>query len=403
MASKKIFHGPAGRGRKVVIALSGGVDSAVAAYLLKKQGFKVAGLYLRLFTPTPKCRRRKSLMWGFKGEEKEKRVKKIAKIIGIPLVVRDVREKFKEKVIDYFLREYQAGRTPNPCVACNREIKFKFLFEELARAKADFVATGHYARIIHKTSPAPHRRDHPSLIKEGMGEVFYKLFMAKDRTKDQSYFLYALGQKRLAKILFPLGNYKKEEIRKLARKLNMLQQLSADDKCRYEESQNVCFIADKNPDIFLKKNIEAESGDIIDTDGNILGKHEGLFLYTLGQRRGIKIGGRGPFFVVAKDLRKNDLIISNNPKDQALYSKKFIIEKVNWVSGKPPLVFRALVQARYRDPKIPAIIKVLASKKGRPQREREVILQKARRAVTPGQSAVFYAKNGQVLGGGIIK
>lgn len=363
--------------KQVIIAMSGGVDSSVAAYLLKKQGYNVTGLYLRLFNDA----------------EKEKQIKRITKTIGIPLIIKDVRREFKKKVIDYFLKEYKAGNTPNPCVMCNKEIKFRFLFDELKKLKADYVSTGHYARIITKTSPAS---GHPSLIKEGMGEVEYILIEAKDKTKDQSYFLYILDQKQLAKIIFPLGNYKKEEIKKIARKLK----LPIKDG---EESQNICFIADNNPDKFLRKNIKMKPGNIVDDSGKNIGKHAGLALYTIGQRRGINIGGKGPYFVIGKNLAKNRLIVSNAKTIPELYVSSGKIGQVSWVSKKPKMPVRVLSRIRYRNPRVNAIIKSTNNEQPTTNNKRYIIeFEKPQRAVTPGQSAVFYSKKGEVLGGGII-
>lgn len=373
--------------KQVLVALSGGVDSSVAAALLKKQGYKITGFYLRLF----------------RDEKKEKQIKKIAKAIGMPLIIKDAQKEFRKKVIDYFLREYKEGRTPNPCVVCNREIKFKFLFEELNKLKADYVATGHYARIANSTSPAPPRQDHPSLIKEGMGEVFYKLFSAKDKTKDQSYFLYTLTQKQLSKILFPLGDYKKEEVKKIARNLKL--------PVNEEESRNVCFIAGKCPDEFLKKNIKMKSGNITDINGNIIGRHIGLPLYTIGQRRNIRIGGTGPYYVAAKDFRKNELIVVKKSNNPLLYRKELLLgsstptwelsSQVNWILGKPKFPLQARVCIRYHHPAVRAIIEEVRGGKCE-VRGYKIKFTKPQRAVTPGQAAVIYSEKGEVLGGGTI-
>jgi tRNA-uridine 2-sulfurtransferase len=339
--------------KKVIVAMSGGVDSSVTAVLLREQGFAVTGLYLRLFQDA----------------EKEIQIKKIAKAIGTPLIIRDVKKDFKKSVISYFLREYQVGRTPNPCVVCNKEIKFKFLFQELTKLKVDYVATGHYARIVKR-------------------EIYY-LIEARDKTKDQSYFLYTLNQKQLAKILFPLGSYEKEEIKKLAKKLKLPIKEN-------EESQNICFINDKYPDNFLKRNLKLKAGDIVSTDGKILGRHYGLPLYTLGQRRGMNIGGKGPYFVVAKNIHKNEMVVASGSKIPGLFRSSAILSSVKWVGIKPKLPAHVLSQTRYHNPKVNAIIKV------KRDLNYEVIFEKPQRAVTSGQSTVFYTKKGEVIGGGVI-
>ncbi len=372
--------------------MSGGVDSSVAAVLLKKQGYNVVGVFLRL--------------WKEKnGRNTEISVKKIADFLKIPLIVIDARKEFKKIVVDYFLREYKAGRTPNPCVVCNREIKFKFLFQELIKLKADYVATGHYARIISDTFPT---FGHPFLIKEGMKEVFYKLFTAKDKTKDQSYFLYTLNQKQLSKILFPLENYAKDNVKKLAENFqlinlinnphknnNRLRLPSTDSVCSYKESRNICFIPERYPDQFLKRNLKLKPGNIVDWQRNIIGRHLGLPLYTIGQRRNIGIGGTGPYYIAQKNFRKNELIVIKNFNNPLLYKKELFVKNVNWPSDKPKFPLKAKICIRYHHPAVRAIIKT---------RENlyRIEFKKPQRAVTPGQSAVFYSEKGEVLGGGVI-
>jgi len=296
------------------------------------------------------------------------------------LKIVNARRDFKKKIIDYFVEAYKRGSTPNPCVVCNREMKFDLLFKLLRKERADFVATGHYARIEHVTRSMKHVTK-----KELLHVTCYMLYEAKDKTKDQSYFLYRLTQKELAKIIFPLGDRKKIEVKKIARKLKL--------PVAGEESQDICFLPDKDLIAFLKKGIKANPGNIIDEQKNILGKHEGLAFYTLGQRRRIEVGGLGPYFVIGKNARRNELVVSNNPRK--LLTKKFGINKANWISRgvKFPLV--ANIQIRYYSPKFSAIIK--SDRSGR----LTVETKKSLRAVTPGQSAVFF-KKGKVLGGGTI-
>jgi tRNA-uridine 2-sulfurtransferase len=352
---------------KIIVAMSGGIDSSAAAALLKKNDHEVTGLYLRLFKDT----------------QKEKQVKKIAEIIGMPLIIKDVRREFKKLVVDYFLQEYKNGRTPNPCVVCNREIKFRFLFQELTRLKADYVATGHYARLREAKN-------------QKSKAVSYKLFEAKDKTKDQSYFLYTLKQKQLAKIIFPLGDYKKEEVKKMAKKLEL--PIKEGD-----ESQNVCFIAEKYPDKFLKKYLKIKNGEIVDSQGKVIGQHHGLALYTLGQRRGMNIGGSGPYYVIEKNFKGNRLIVTNNPYDPRLSKRGANLKEVKWVSMKPKLPIHILAQTRYHNPKVGAIIRSHNMKHAASSGIYKIKFEKPQRAVTPGQSAVFYNKKGEIIGGGIIK
>lgn len=358
--------------KKILIALSGGVDSAVSAALLKKQGFDVFGVFFLFFNKTSA---KKAL----------NKAKNVAKALDIPLEIVDAKKEFQKKIIDYFVSSYKKGSTPNPCVVCNKEMKFRLLFELLRKYKADFVATGHYARIARQSSAFPFLEQ--SSRNSSKPSFNYKLLEAADKSKDQSYFLYKLNQKELSKIIFPLGEYKKTETKKMAKKFGL-------PVFGEEESQDICFLADSDINVFLKKNIKQKHGNIVDEFGKILAKHRGLPFYTIGQRKGIEIGGgTGPYFVIEKNSRKNEIIVSNDPKK--LFTKKFEVNSVNWVNKEITLPLRADVQIRYHSEKIPAIIRLADSG------ELAVETKKLLRAVTSGQSAVFYKKD-EVLGGGII-
>ena len=351
--------------KKILVALSGGVDSAVAAARLLKQGHEVVGVFFRFFG----------------ADTVNTQVKKIAKKLGIPLKIVDARKEFKKSVIDYFLNAYKTGTTPNPCVVCNKEMKFRLMFELMKKFDADYVATGHYARLGRKI-PNP-KSQIPN--KSKLLITNYKLLAANDKSKDQSYFLYRLAQKDLAKIVFPLGDYEKTEVKRMAKKLKL--------PVSKDESQDICFLGGKPISEFLKKRVKWVKGEIMDIKGNKLGVHKGLPFYTLGQRKGIEIGGAGPYFVIGKNVRKNELIVSNDEKK--LLTKKFIINKANWVDREIKFPLEAQVQTRYHAEKFSATIK-----KGK-NSEYTVETKKPLRAVTPGQSAVFYRK-GEALGGGII-
>jgi len=362
--------------KRVFVALSGGVDSAAAAAILKEvfpaskkkgygESFRLTGVFARL-ADTPRFK------------EGERRAKKIAKILKIPLLICDLKKEFKKKIIGYFLKEYKEGRTPNPCVVCNKEIKFGILLEKALKNKKDFLATGHYA-----------------ILKEKRGGIH--LYKARDREKDQSYFLWDLSQKQLKKVLFPLGNYKKTEVKLLVQKLKL-------PFLDISESQEVCFIQ-KTVNDFLKKNLKKKTGKIIERaeggKSKALGKHEGLWFYTIGQRKGIGLSG-GPYYVLEKNIKENQLVVTKREKD--LYKKEVLIRKVDWISGKSPKLPEKLkVKIRYRHKAAPAVL--FYDKKNKYYRLK---FKKEQRAATPGQSAVFYLPDGrqdqksELLGGGII-
>ena len=356
--------------RKILIALSGGVDSAVSAALLKKQGFDVFGVHFCFFDD---ANAKKSL----------NKAKNVAKALGIPLEIVDARKEFKKKIVDYFIKSYKKGITPNPCVICNREMKFRLLFELLRKYKADFVATGHYARIKREFSIFNFQFSNNSKISKFQN---VKLLEAKDKTKDQSYFLYRLTQKELVRTIFPLGDCKKTETKKMAKKFGL-------PVLRDEESQDICFLSGGDINSFLKKYLKPKSGNIVDESGKIIAHHKGLPFYTIGQRKGIEIGGTGPYFVIEKNPKKNELIVSNDPKK--LLTNKFLVNRINWVNKEIKLPLYAEVQIRYHSEKFPAIIK--------PGKAGKLIVESKNplRAVTSGQSAVFY-KGEEILGGGII-
>jgi len=349
------------------------VDSAVAAALLKKQGHEVIGVFLNFFG-------------GKTSQEGWVKAKNIAKKLNIPIKKIDARKEFRKKIIDCFIDFYKKGLTPNPCVVCNKEMKFGLLFDLMKKEKADFVATGHYARINRVTRNMEH------VTKKGLrvtcladGRASYELWEAKDKTKNQSYFLYRLTQKELSKIIFPLGDYKKTEVKKIAKKLKL--------PVAPNESQDICFVRDNDVNRFLRQCIKMKPGKIVDMGGNVLGKHRGLPLYTIGQRKGIEIGGTGPYFVIEKNIQKNELFVAKDPGK--LLTKKFQVSQVNWIKRGIKFPLRAQLQIRYRAEKFSATIKRARSGKW------EVRCEKFLRAVTAGQSAVFY-KNKEVLGGGII-
>ncbi len=346
--------------QRVLVAMSGGVDSSVAAALLKKQGYDVSGIFMRLNNFSKKS---------------EQDAKKVVKKLDIPFYVWDFRKEFKNKVVDYFIDEYKCGHTPNPCVKCNKVIKFGILLEKAKKMGFDYLATGHYARL---------RREIRNSKSEIRNVPIFKLLKAKDEQKDQSYFLWQLNQKQLSRVLFPIGDYKKEEIRKIAKKMK----LPVFDK---KDSQEVCFIHNTDLRGYFKMRIHTDKGAIKTVGGKKIGEHEGLAYYTIGQRRGIKISYNKPLYVIAKDYKKNVLIVSENEKD--LFKKEIIVGGVKWISNS----FIGKCQVKIRNTAKPsaANIKKIGGNKAK------IVFKIPQRAIAPGQSAVFYNGN-KLLGGGII-
>ena len=368
--------------------MSGGVDSSVAAAFLKKAGFNVVGAFMKFWSPSEKGKAENRCC----STESETRARKVAEILNIPFYVFSFEKEFKKKIVDYFLEEYKSNRTPNPCVVCNKEIKFGLLLKKALGLGIDFIATGHYARIRKFVNSQ---------------QIRYSLISAKDKNKDQSYFLWKLNQKQLGHVLFPVGNYTRAEVEKMAEIFKL-------PFSNVKKSMEICFVS-KTVEGFLKKYIKIKSGKIIDEKGNTLGRHDGLPFYTIGQRKGMGLAGGPafakatagkPYYVVDKNIKKNELVVSQNEKD--LLKKESIVKEVNWISGKEPkMPLRAQVKIRYRSDSVPAVIyKKLDAKRY------ALKFFRAQRAVTPGQSAVFYlpvrsqkAKEGkgdELLGGGVI-
>jgi len=383
---------------KIVVAMSGGVDSSVSAALLKQAGFDVVGVMMKFWSDKNASHN----LTDKKADnrccsiESEKLARLVAKQIGIPFYVVNVEKEFKKKVVDYFLKEYKSGRTPNPCVVCNKEIKFGLLMQKALKMGADYVATGHYVRTTPCHSGLdPESRVRAQTLDSGFrqNDSGFSLLKGKDKNKDQSYFLWQLNQKQLSRVLFPVGNYTKPEVRKLAKKFDL-------PTAETPESQEVCFINNSTND-FLKKYLKIKPGKIVEKTlrhgsgqaGKVLGQHQGLWFYTIGQRKGIEVQ-QGPWYVVEKDYKKNNLIISKNQKD--LLKKELILKDVNWLSGKDPkLPTKIKVKIRYKSKEAEAVIYKLKNK------SYKLIFTKPQRAITPGQSAVFY-RGKELLGGGVI-
>jgi tRNA-specific 2-thiouridylase len=358
---------------KVAIAMSGGVDSGVSAALLVKQGYRVTGFHLQLFE--------KATGWDS--------ARKTAEFLGIPIKKVDLSTTFKKQVIDYFLDAYAKGLTPNPCVRCNKFIKFGELYDYVRKLDFDYLATGHYARNI-----------------DG------HLFQAKDKSKDQSYFLYNLKREQLARILFPVGNMTKKEVRQMAKKCPPAGGLPVAER---PESQEICFLAGKDYRQFLKR-FAPESikpGKVVDTKGRIIGNHLGLPLYTIGQRHGFRLNLKKtlpPYYVISKYTRRNQLIVGFGEETEV---RKFIVNQVNLVSAKggSALGRNQVNPGELKDLKMRIrnlgellgckVTDLPAGRQGLQSGRVKIILNEPERGIAPGQAAVFYSGE-EVLGGGTI-
>jgi tRNA-specific 2-thiouridylase len=354
--------------KRVVVAMSGGVDSSTAAWLLRQKGYEVIGATMCIGSPdrsdtgTNRC-------CGFSDIEDARRV---ALQLGIPFYVFQFKEEFEKEVINYFCREYQEGRTPNPCILCNEKLKFGSFLKRAMELGADYVASGHYARLE---------------LDEGSGRSLLKKGI--DRKKDQSYVLFSLRQDQLRHTLFPLGELKKEAVRKMALEIG----LRVHDK---PESQEVCFIPAASYHYFLSERLKdsAEPGPIINREGKVMGRHKGIPFYTIGQRRGLRLAIGKPLYVIGMDREKNAIIVG---EEREVYRDTFRVNSLNWIhleEMRPSLT--AQVKIRYNHPGAEAVL----SRKGKD--EWEVKFKTAQKAITPGQAAVFYDGD-TALGGGWIK
>lgn len=349
---------------RVVVGMSGGVDSSVTALLLKEQGYDVIGIFMKNWDDTDE--------FGVcTATEDYNDVIAVCNQIGIPYYAVNFEKQYWDKVFTYFLDEYRAGRTPNPDVMCNKEIKFKAFLDHALALGADFVATGHYAQVDFRD-----------------GE--YKLIRGKDQNKDQTYFLNALNQEQLSKTMFPIGHIDKKEVRVKAEAANLA-------TAKKKDSTGICFIGERNFKEFLSSYLPAQPGEMHTLDGEVKGKHDGLMYYTLGQRQGLGIGGAGePWFVVGKDLERNILFVGQGYHHPALYSEGLKAIHVNWISTKQNKgVFRCTAKFRYRQPDQGVTVYHESDNKVR------VMFDEPQRAITPGQAVVFY--DGEIcLGGGTI-
>ncbi|HSX45625.1 MAG TPA: tRNA 2-thiouridine(34) synthase MnmA [Candidatus Saccharimonadia bacterium] len=340
--------------KKVYVGMSGGVDSSVTAALLKQQGYDVTGVYMKNWSRD---------LPGFTCPWKEdfQDAKRVAVQLGIDFKLYDFETEYRQKVVDYMVREYQAGRTPNPDIMCNQEVKFKLFLQTVLADGADLIATGHYARI-----------------KNG------RLFAGLDPAKDQSYFLYRVTEEALRKSLMPIGELHKTEVRRLAKKLGLATAAKKD-------SQGICFVGKVGIKEFLLNELGPQpQGPIIDQHGQQIGEHDGAIFYTIGQRHGLSVGGGLPYYVSRKDIAKNTVYVTTDLDDKSLWHKTISLEDLHWINGPPELSKQYQARLRYRGPLVECTIE-----------GRKLMLRHEQRGLAAGQSAVLYDGD-QVLGGGII-
>lgn len=356
--------------KTVFLGMSGGVDSSVSAYLLQQQGYKVVGVFMKNWSGKLETSRG---VFDFpcSSQADYEDARQVAGNLGIPLYTFDFETEYRQRVIEYFITEIKKGRTPNPDIMCNKEIKFKVFLDKCLSLGADYIATGHYARI-NQTDDG----------------VFH-LLKGVDNTKDQSYFLATLGQYELSHTLFPVGDIPKSEVRRIAAGIKL-------PNAKKPDSQGICFVGEIDVNAFIEAFVGENIGEIINTKGDIIGQHRGLYFYTIGQRKGLGIGGGIPYFVKAKDLEQNQLIVSKGMDPLDLYQSEVLISELSWTNQCPNLPQKLRAKIRYRSQDVDCVVK-------RTEDENTLAVEftEPQRAITQGQFLVLY-QGDELVGSGVM-
>ncbi len=393
--------------KKVFVGMSGGVDSSVAAYLLKKEGYDVAGVYIRGYN-VDGC-----------AERDAEDARRVAEHLGIPFYVFDFEREYKESVVDYMVSTYRDGITPNPDVMCNKEVKFGLFLKKALEMGADYLATGHYVRLVTSNQQSVTRRKQRDTL-----VTSYQLLVARDLNKDQSYFLWTLTEEQLKHCLFPIGDYLKPQVREIARKAGL-------PTAEKKDSQGICFLGQVDLEDFLKQYLPEKPGNIVTTGGEVVGQHEGIYFYTIGQRHlgvdlKVKNPDHKPYYVAAKDLASNTLIVAEGDDHPALFKQEMELRQVNFINSNNSLKVmhnasakaKTWVPSRRQPERGHCALPVLARVRYRQHLSEaklvfddavpldklrvRLIFDQPQKFVAPGQSAVFYSKSGEMLGGGVI-
>jgi len=356
--------------KTVFLGMSGGVDSSVSAYLLQQQGYKVVGVFMKNWSGKLETSRG---VFDFpcSSQADYEDARQVAGNLGIPLYTFDFETEYRQRVIEYFITEIKKGRTPNPDIMCNKEIKFKVFLDKCLSLGADYIATGHYARI-NQTD-----------------DGIFHLLKGVDNTKDQSYFLATLGQYELSHTLFPVGDIPKSEVRRIADEIKL-------PNAKKPDSQGICFVGEIDVNAFIEAFVGENIGEIINTKGDIIGQHRGLYFYTIGQRKGLGIGGGIPYFVKAKDLEQNQLIVSKGMDPLDLYQSEVMISELSWTNQIPNLPQQLRAKIRYRSQDVECVVKALDA------HTLKVEFIEPQRAITQGQFLVLY-QGDELIGSGVME